>query len=690
MAKNSNKGFSLIEIIIAIAVLTLLLTPIVRQYSQTLQVTRIAKEQQEQNELAVYELEEFQRAPLDTLKTKYEDGYYEHNDQTCDVYTFVLDGGTDAANLKLERVTDKDDTAKEDPIPYTVHEYVLNDVSSAALKVDNPVKLGTRQIEYTNKVYLDDLSNKLRDKVFTDATSGVEYSYKVAYDKVIIKDDSAPSGEYEFDLDSVVAAKATAEGFTLTNEGSLVKKNAEGFITAVVANKGLAEDYKIEDPNQTNLGNVHSMKKNQVAMILGGTSSFDEQARDELFSLAMLRLKEVSPENWAQAMKHNEGESVFTIPASGSDPYLINLDEENQKRLIRVHCSQDATSKEYLVKVDVYYEYPFRIFGNEFNEPITFNVFTQRFKTEKAPEIYMEYQPFAIFRQDGNDSVVKYAENDYILIDNTVDEAKLFLYMPKWEMRNAYSFQHAYVASQNKDDIIDFDAIYNPDADAADQITYDQRFDSMYYKYKDTEGTEVLDRALIKRAVNTYFTEAAYDIDVESGVISLKTTGSGEDETIDATPVRIKIASTNDTSDELELDADGNRINSTDYCRMFIYTNMNIENYKTHGSTDPDEFWAFDPSGFTDFPYVGKNTDSYDPTNAASTYTKYGLGGSEGVYKSKKTGAAGINKQDVLLQPSDDTRTKDRMFTITVKLEPVDTTSNGSNTITLTGAKGEG
>ena len=65
MAKNSNKGFSLIEIIIAIAVLTLLLTPIVRQYSQTLQVTRIAKEQQEQNELAVYELEEFQRAPLD-------------------------------------------------------------------------------------------------------------------------------------------------------------------------------------------------------------------------------------------------------------------------------------------------------------------------------------------------------------------------------------------------------------------------------------------------------------------------------------------------------------------------------------------------------------------------------------------------------------------------------------------------
>ena len=687
MAKNSNKGFSLIEIIIAIAVLTLLLTPIVRQYTQTLQVTRIAKEQQEQNELAVYELEEFQRASMDELKTKYTDGYYEHNDQTCDVYTFVLDGGTDAANLKLERVTDKDDATKEDPIPYTVHEYVLNDVSSAALKVDNPVKLGTRQIEYTNKVYLDDLSNKLRDKVFTDASTSIEYSYKVAYNKIIIKDSSAPSGEYEFDLDSVVAAKATAEGFTLTNEGSLVKKNAQGFITAVVANKGLAEDYKIEDPNQTNLGNVHSLKKNQVAMIMGGTSSFDEQARDELFSLAMLRLKEVSPADWQQALKQSEGESVFTIPSSGSDPYLINLDEENQKRLIRVHCSQDGATHEYLVKVDVYYEYPFSIYGNSFNEPISFNVFTQRFKTEKAPEIYMEYQPFAIFRQDGNDSIVKYADNDYILIDNTVDEAKLYLYMPKWDMRNSYELQSAYLASGNKDDIIDVDTIWNTSSSEELQMTYDEAFDMAYYGYKNSTYADET-RALIKRAVTTYYTEPVYYIGGDT--ITVHTTGEGAAQTIDGTPVRIRLASTYDTSGEIELDADGNRVNSTDYCRMFIFTNMNIENYHTHGTVNHEEFWAFDPSGFTDFAYVGKSSDTYDPSNPAATYTRYSLGGSEGVYKSIKTGAAAVTNQDVLLQPQDDTRTKDRMYTVTVTLEPVDTTTNGSNTITLTGAKGEG
>ncbi|MGN0435555.1 MAG: prepilin-type N-terminal cleavage/methylation domain-containing protein, partial [Wujia sp.] len=67
MARNKNKGFSLIEIIVAIAIMTLLLTPIIKQLAQTMAVNRQAKEQQYANENAEYVLEYFQANSIKTI-----------------------------------------------------------------------------------------------------------------------------------------------------------------------------------------------------------------------------------------------------------------------------------------------------------------------------------------------------------------------------------------------------------------------------------------------------------------------------------------------------------------------------------------------------------------------------------------------------------------------------------------------
>ena len=67
MARNKNKGFSIVEIVIAIAVLTLLLTPIVKQLAQTMRTNRIAKEQQYANENAQYVLEYIQNTPQEVM-----------------------------------------------------------------------------------------------------------------------------------------------------------------------------------------------------------------------------------------------------------------------------------------------------------------------------------------------------------------------------------------------------------------------------------------------------------------------------------------------------------------------------------------------------------------------------------------------------------------------------------------------
>ena len=67
MAKTNNKGFTLIEIVIAVAILSVLLTPILKQFANTLETSRKAKALQEVNEMAGSEMEEFQTVSREDL-----------------------------------------------------------------------------------------------------------------------------------------------------------------------------------------------------------------------------------------------------------------------------------------------------------------------------------------------------------------------------------------------------------------------------------------------------------------------------------------------------------------------------------------------------------------------------------------------------------------------------------------------
>ena len=73
MAKTNNKGFTLIEIVIAVAILSVLLTPILKQFANTLETSRKAKALQEVNEMAGSEMEEFQTVSREDLNDRYGD-----------------------------------------------------------------------------------------------------------------------------------------------------------------------------------------------------------------------------------------------------------------------------------------------------------------------------------------------------------------------------------------------------------------------------------------------------------------------------------------------------------------------------------------------------------------------------------------------------------------------------------------
>lgn len=416
MAKTNNKGFTLIEIVIAVAILSILLTPILKQFANTLETSRKAKALQQANETAVYEMEEFQTVTKEELDDKYGDPTV-HTDMVV-------------------RLLDTDGTEITSTLKYSAYEYKLDDR-----------KIGAKQDVYANVVVLDDLSNKIRAYGGESATK----HYKVAYNLT-----DADLGKF-------------GTGFTLTNEGSIVEYNDAGFVTAIVCTdknaNGTPVSY-VENPNEVNLGNMHNLDKNAVALVMGGTSSFDSEAFSALFSKAMDHLRELDYESWQQALLNVDNESILSQDSMN-----------NSKRLIKIYADKavdSTTGKDcYIVKVDVYYDYNYSLVvkgekKSDFHDMVSFTVFSQKFFTKEPPEIYFEYQPYCISGANSKNAI--YQTNDYILFDNYVDECKVYLYKPY-----------------------------------KDQQNYDANIDN-YYKMVDTDGDGTPDS---KEEYYTYYTDKA-------------------------------------------------------------------------------------------------------------------------------------------------------------------------------------
>ena len=416
MAKNKNKGFSLIEIVVAIAILTLLLTPVVSQFTQTMKTNRKAKEQQKAVENANYVLEYFQKTSMSDTTTLMDstkeafcetgDGYgnaYVKTPQVCQIYEYDSTG-------------DKIDPVPVATINYSAYKYSLNS------------KEVYGDVEYSRTVVLDDLSNKLMEtEVGVDKdTYRVMYSFTKPYDD-----------------------------FELTNEGSLVKYDANGYVNAIVCKK-LDGASAVKDPNTVSIGNMHDLDANYVALINASSTNFDKQAEQALYAKAVSRLKEINEELWKQQVY---GENAGVLSQYG---YVSGL-----KKLTKLYIDEGSDTKGdyYIVKVDVYYENVVQKhseadkedqnevsesgkkdettegvqINSEGNDSLTYNVYSQKFykkdlasdpKKAVCPDIYLEYQPFVT---DVSSESVAYAENEYILVDNYVDGVKVYLYKPKYE-----------------------------------------------------------------------------------------------------------------------------------------------------------------------------------------------------------------------------------------------------------------
>ncbi len=424
MANKRNKGFSLIEIVIAIAVLTLLLTPILKQFTATMRTNRIAKEQQYANENAQYLVEYFQRTVDDALDTsKVNLASSGTGNEADDIY--CPDDTTHrivkADSVKCD-VYDINKNLIASDIEYNAVKYILNDA-----------QLGTTASMYGRTVIVDDLSIQLKSTMDAgDNTKGYVIRYGFA--------DSETSQVNDF-ID---------DGYELTSEGSLVKRNPDGFVISVVA----ALDDLTVDPNSLDLGNIQDLDATKVAIITGETTNFDTSADSAFYNMAMDALKNdpATYETWDQIMfsQTTAGGSLWGYTDSAR--HKKNVTKLTKLNIDAVDEDGDGSADCYQVTVEVYYENYF-VLNNGLasmktgTDHLTYTVFAQKFYTDRCPDIYFEYQPFAeIVETSGGSTSVTYAANDYLVIDNTVDaatenggnEVKIYLYKPHIDQQQAY------------------------------------------------------------------------------------------------------------------------------------------------------------------------------------------------------------------------------------------------------------
>lgn len=465
MAKNNkNKGFSLIEIVIAIAILSLLLIPIISQFTGTMRLNRRSKEMQKVNDNAQYILEYFKDTDIDTLKsTNIGEDVVRTNYQSID-----MDGENACRIYVYDASTGITDTGVK--IPYKVQKFDLQNA-----------EIGSKRTEYIRTVYMDDLSACI--KAAEIEVNGAKTNLRIAYDL----DESITTPD--------INVSGCNSYFTRTNEGSYVlyDENNE-FVRGIVCTK---EDTAIKNPNLINAGNVHSLDSEGVAIVSGFATDFDDQALADIYASAMDDLHKTNPEAWDVEMVN---------PKYINDKYITGL-----KKLIKISITDQVGAEDakytnyYEVKVDVVYEcvfeHPSGSATASTTDQHTYNAFSQKFyydpndSTATVPFIYFEYQPMVISSADGADGHVEYASDDYILIDSKVEDVKLYLYKPRWD------YAHKYKNSESTD--------YSDDEYYATYATKDEKAILNSKVHTDEEKIEIKNRIIARQQI--YYAENYYD-----------------------------------------------------------------------------------------------------------------------------------------------------------------------------------
>jgi prepilin-type N-terminal cleavage/methylation domain-containing protein len=399
MKRRNNKGFSLIELIIAVAVMALLITPIIVQLAHTLETSAQAKEKQYADENAEYVMEYFRKTEKNVLD---KGGSVDGQLNISNVSEWKVENSTGVeCDLYLEG-----NSAVQDTISYDVTDYTLDDV-----------KLGKKNNTYTRTVSLDDLANR----VMASSNQNLRISYDVTKDTL-------------------------PEGFTLLNDGSAVQYDENGHVNAIVC-KPSTGDY--EDPNETNLGNIQDLDSSKMAIIEGDAASLDNQYEADLLSL----VTDIDTRNGI-----TEAETI-----NSDIQGITNNSPIYRTAIIITSGIVDQATNElvgYNVKVRILYVCNTEHRGESIPNK-SYTIYDKDFNTTEAPDVYYIFEPYVMAKSSGiasysSDEFIIVSADRYTNGEDGKDPSKIYLVKPDktWFSTKGISIEGA------NDDTSFWDTVY--------------------------------------------------------------------------------------------------------------------------------------------------------------------------------------------------------------------------------------
>lgn len=370
MTSKNNKGFSLVEVVVSVAILLLLLSPILVEFYQTLRINALSKERLQALENANSVLETFKAVDNSKL---------ESGSGTIFDSTSTTSKGTVTCSLY------KADQTLIGTVKYNYTDYTLDGKTFG-------------RHSYTRRATIDDLSNKIKTGL-----GGKEYN--IIYDA---EGAASVSGTVMNNLQ-----------LTRTNEGSYVHYDANNHVDRIVVKED-TDTVTYNDPNAVDLGRIQDLDESKVVLIEGTASNYDIQAEEDFYNLKMQTLKKVNPDQYDEAIKSDTGKTVFNTVDFTETVHKLTMLTITDKDESGAKLQSPTGKTMYRVYCDVIYEDSYSLpkkGGGRHSETkdVKYRVYSRDFITNRCPDIYLMYEPFVY---NSSSSSVQYAATDYIAVDN--------------------------------------------------------------------------------------------------------------------------------------------------------------------------------------------------------------------------------------------------------------------------------
>lgn len=392
IAVKNNKGISLVDLIIAIAVLALLIGPIVLHTMTTLNTSAQAKEKQYAIDSATAVMEYFNQSSIEDIKTN--KNVKDIVNVSSVVYHKVgKPSGDPEEAIRCHIFVNGVDTT--DYIDYNATDFII----------DNSKPLGRNKTEYTRAVVMTDLANRL-----LAGKSNKGKRYRINY------------GIYEnTPLYTTLEGKSTSYGdFDVLSDHSAVVYDGTGNTRHIICVNCIETTDNYMDPNDVSLGNIQNLDADTMAIIEGDAANLDYQFESDLVSKILdyfIRRGDYTEEQKEEILHNLDGSNGLNSKISA----IIDSPGNTFRRMfyISVLRRTNASGKEYYnVVCDVTYyahfsDEKYNIFSGNHTGQFTYNIMDKDFYTTSPPDVYMAYEPFII---NSNDSTVNYAyDEDFVI-----------------------------------------------------------------------------------------------------------------------------------------------------------------------------------------------------------------------------------------------------------------------------------